>query len=101
MMRGRPNRRIGAGNIMRRRALVSAAGTLLAVAILYAYPGFGRPAAAPRPAPRHSHPDILLVTIDAMRADHLSAYGYDRFTSPAIDRFARGATQYTNAIAQA
>ncbi|MDF2698343.1 MAG: Choline-sulfatase, partial [Labilithrix sp.] len=36
--------------------------------------------------------DIVLVTIDALRADHLSAYGYGRKTSPNIDALAaRGA----------
>ena len=53
---------------------------------------------APPPARR---PDILLVTIDALRADHLSSYGYHQFTSPAIDAFARNAATFTNAIAQA
>ena len=51
-------------------------------------------------APRH-RPDIVLVTIDAMRADHLSSYGYQQFTSPAIDAFSRHAVRFTNAIAQA
>lgn len=36
--------------------------------------------------------DIVVVTIDALRADHLSSYGYGRTTSPNIDRLAaRGA----------
>jgi arylsulfatase A-like enzyme len=33
--------------------------------------------------------DILLVTVDALRADHVGAYGYARPTTPNIDRFAR------------
>lgn len=33
-------------------------------------------------------PDVLLVTIDTLRADHLSAYGYARQTSPNLDRLA-------------
>jgi hypothetical protein len=33
--------------------------------------------------------DLLLVTIDALRADHVGAYGYGRPTTPNIDRFAR------------
>ncbi len=33
--------------------------------------------------------DVLLVTVDAMRADHLGAYGYGRPTTPNIDRLAR------------
>ena len=33
-------------------------------------------------------PNVLLVSIDTLRADHLSSYGYDRKTSPEIDRLA-------------
>lgn len=33
-------------------------------------------------------PDVLLLTIDTLRADHLGAYGYARPTSPAIDALA-------------
>ena len=54
-----------------------------------------------RPATPRVQPDILLVTIDALRADHLSSYGYERLTSTAIDDFARGAVRFDNAIAQA
>jgi hypothetical protein len=32
--------------------------------------------------------DILLVSIDALRADHVGAYGYERPTTPEIDRLA-------------
>ena len=36
---------------------------------------------------------IVLITIDTLRADHLSGYGYDKPTSPNIDKLmARGAT---------
>jgi len=39
-----------------------------------------------------SPPNVLLISIDTLRADHLSCYGYDRATSPELDRFAqRGA----------
>jgi hypothetical protein len=33
--------------------------------------------------------DLLLVTIDALRADHVGAYGYGRPTTPNLDRLAR------------
>jgi arylsulfatase A-like enzyme len=36
-----------------------------------------------------------------MRADHMSAYGYERATSPQIARFAQRATFYTRALASA
>jgi arylsulfatase A-like enzyme len=30
-------------------------------------------------------PDILLITVDTLRADHVSAYGYSRSTTPHLD----------------
>ena len=41
--------------------------------------------------------NVLLVTIDTLRADHLGAYGYRRATSPRIDAFARGAVVFDDA----
>ncbi len=46
-------------------------------------------------------PDIILITVDALRADHLGTYGYGRPTSPAIDAFAREAVVVQDAISQA
>ncbi len=41
--------------------------------------------------------DIVLVTIDALRADHLSAYGYSRKTSPNIDALAARGARFEHA----
>lgn len=41
--------------------------------------------------------DIVLVTIDALRADHVSAYGYPRTTTPNIDRLAQKGARFTHA----
>ena len=41
--------------------------------------------------------NVLLVTIDTLRADHLGTYGYRRATSPRIDSFARGAVVFEDA----
>src|SRR5438270_2823591 len=38
--------------------------------------------------PVRSRPSILLISVDTLRADHLSAYGYARKTSPSIDAVA-------------
>ncbi|HTQ03518.1 MAG TPA: sulfatase-like hydrolase/transferase [Polyangiaceae bacterium] len=38
--------------------------------------------------------DILLVSIDALRADHVGAYGYARPTTPNIDRLAQGGARF-------
>jgi len=46
--------------------------------------------APPTAAAAADAPDILMVTLDTTRADHLSCYGYPRGTTPAIDRVARG-----------
>lgn len=44
--------------------------------------------------PRRRKPCVLLLGIDSLRADHLSCYGYQRLTSPHMDRFAQGATLF-------
>jgi len=41
--------------------------------------------------------DVLLVTIDALRADHVGAYGYARPTTPNLDRLAREGTLFEHA----
>lgn len=46
-----------------------------------------------------SAPSLLLVTIDALRADHLGSYGYARPTTPHLDAFAAGATRFAAAFA--
>ncbi len=40
------------------------------------------------------HPNILLVVIDSLRADHLKSYGYVRETSPTLDRLAREGARF-------
>lgn len=46
-------------------------------------------------------PNVLLIVVDTLRADHLGCYGYARNTSPRIDRFAEQSTLYTRAMASA
>lgn len=41
-----------------------------------------------------SRPDVLLVSIDTLRADHLGCYGYERPTSPFLDGLAATGTRY-------
>jgi arylsulfatase A-like enzyme len=44
-------------------------------------------------------PNIVVIVIDTLRADHLSSYGYARPTSPVIDRIASQGVLFENAIA--
>src|SRR5262249_37398743 len=48
-------------------------------------------------ASKSSKPNILLITMDTTRADHLTPYGYSRDTSPNIAKFAAGGTLFENA----
>lgn len=44
-----------------------------------------------------SQPNVLLITLDTTRADHLSCYGYSRLTTPNIDRLASEGVLFRNA----
>lgn len=46
-----------------------------------------------------SRPNILLLVLDAVRADHVSCYGHDRETTPNIDDLASSGLQYGYAFA--
>lgn len=50
---------------------------------------------------KYNRPNVVLISLDTLRADHLGCYGYSRNTSPNIDRIARNGTIFKNAIAQA
>lgn len=41
---------------------------------------------------------IILLTIDALRADHLGYHGYDRETSPFLDSLSERTTSFINAV---
>jgi arylsulfatase A-like enzyme len=41
-------------------------------------------------------PDVLLITVDTLRADHMSAYGYARATTPRLDELAQDAIRFTH-----
>ncbi len=43
-------------------------------------------------------PNVILLGIDSLRRDHMSCYGYDRLTTPYIDRFAQEGTLFEETI---
>lgn len=51
------------------------------------------------PAGDPARPDIVLLSVDSLRPDHLGAYGYARPTSPALDALAARGLRFTNARA--
>jgi arylsulfatase A-like enzyme len=87
----------------RSRAL--AATGLLAVFAAAAWTSSATPPAPPPPAYTAAAPDpsrprrnVLLISLDSLRADHVGAYGYKRDTSPSFDRFAKDGVLFRNAI---
>lgn len=58
---------------------------------------------SPTPGDRTAdpRPNVILITLDTVRAEHLGCYGYPRPTSPHIDAFAAVATRYAQAITTA
>jgi arylsulfatase A-like enzyme len=53
------------------------------------------------PAPSAKRLNVIYVFIDACRADHLSAYGYGRKTSPNLDKLAARSALFENAYTPA
>jgi len=43
-------------------------------------------------------PNIIVIVVDTLRADHLSSYGYERETSPFMDGLAAEGVRFENAI---
>lgn len=56
-------------------------------------------AVAHLPAASTGSPNVLVIVVDTLRADHLSLYGYPRPTSPNIDQLAAQGVTFQNAIA--
>ena len=44
--------------------------------------------------------NVVVISLDTLRADHVGAYGYDRATTPNVDRLAHGSVVFENAISQ-
>lgn len=42
--------------------------------------------------------NVVLITLDTLRADHLASYGYTRETMPALDRFGAEGVRFENAV---
>lgn len=59
--------------------------------------------ASPAPSGSQAHgklPNVILVVVDTLRADHLSLYGYRHPTSPNLEKLAKDAITFDNFSAQ-
>ena len=50
-----------------------------------------------RPFPTAGSPNVLFIVLDTVRADHLSVYGYDRPTTPTLERLAGAGIRFDDA----
>jgi arylsulfatase A-like enzyme len=87
------------------RRLAPSASLFCAAAIGMASIGFSyafddRPASPRLPPPPSSQTrsNVILISLDTVRADHVSLYGYSRNTTPNLDKFAAEAVVYTQAL---
>ena len=49
---------------------------------------------------RSARPNVIIILVDALRADHVGVYGYTRDTTPNLDRFSQDAVIFSRAISQ-
>jgi arylsulfatase A-like enzyme len=91
------------------------AAVLLAAALLLSVSGCGAEEAGPSAVARggsaaeagaagvarEGAPNVLLVVIDTLRADHLELYAYERATAPRLAAMAAGGITFDQAVSQA
>lgn len=65
---------------------------MIALAALFACSG-----PVPLQAGDAARPDVLLISIDTLRADHVGAYGYERGTTPRLDALAASGARFSQA----
>ena len=80
------------------RAMRSLLATLALTALIV---GAGCRPAAPSRSSSPDRPNVLLVTIDTLRADHVGCYGWTRASTPTIDALASRGVRFETAVAHA
>jgi choline-sulfatase len=71
---------------------VKAARILIVCCLLNASIGVGQA------QKKTSQPDVFLITIDTLRADHVHCYGYENIQTPALDGLARDGIRFSQAF---
>lgn len=86
-------RRRAAGLPPSRRAALTCATVVVAALVV-------TPAGCSRTGDGHAPRNVVVITVDTLRQDHLGYAGYPRDTSPTIDRFSTGCLVFQNALVQ-
>jgi arylsulfatase A-like enzyme len=100
-VRDRPLTHVGNASRLPSRASLILLAFVFAVSIPSCDDWLGGDAGSSQTAGEDLRPNIFLITVDTLRADHLGCYGYPKETSPAIDRFASEALLFEEANAHA
>jgi arylsulfatase A-like enzyme len=90
------------GEVSRRAPLVSAVLAVIAVALFLGIEGRARSresaAVQQLPEAAQGTPNVIVVVVDTLRADHMSSYGYSRHTTPYLEHMAQEGVQFEDAI---
>jgi len=93
---------VGFARLVRRGTIVLALGVAAGAAGVVGWRvGAERMALAALGPARAGAPNVLLIILDTVRAANLSLYGYERPTTPRLERFARRGVVFERAIAPA
>lgn len=80
--------------------LLHAVKVLLFMLVIHGSGSIGCAAPEPPAPDRHQYTNVIMISLDILRPDHLGCYGYRKGTSPQIDRLATQSVLFENAIAQ-
>jgi len=89
--------------VRRRVRTVLAIAALFALILVLALPSFAQGIRATRKTgagQRAKRPNVILITIDTLRADHVGCYGAQDVKTPTLDGLARDGALFERAIAQ-
>ncbi len=73
--------------------------TVVIVLVMHCSAGAGSTQNAVPLPERHEYTNVIMISLDILRSDHLGAYGYQKGTSPQIDMLASQSVLFENAIA--
>jgi len=78
---------------------VAAGSVMLVILVAHGVRPYSDFAHVGHAAPASDLPDIYLISIDALRAQDISVYGYDHATTPNLERFAQSSFVFENFVA--
>ena len=85
---------------MKKLVLVLAIGALLVLSLYLASQNTHQVPQAPQSPTKCADCNIIIISFDSLRADHVGYFGYSKNTTPNIDKFCDESTVFKNAVTQ-